>query len=230
MSASDGGRIGRYAVIPTRNRPAELARCVEAISPQVDAVVIVDNGSDPPACPPIVDGRGHLLIHDPEQPPNLSKLWNEGLNVAHAHAYDAGLHGWDVAVLNDDAEPPPGWFETVAAAMREHGCAAGSSDAHGTLTAPLIYREARTDNAFHRLCGWAFVLRGESELRADERLRWWYGDDDLDWRARQAGGTVVIPGFPVPNTRANSTTVGALAEQAGKDRATFVEKWSESPW
>jgi hypothetical protein len=80
------------------------------------------------------------------------------------------------------------------------------------------------------MCPWAFILRGEVGLRADEKFGWWWGDTDLDWQACAAGGVLLLPG-PVPaNTLANSTTVGALAEQAGRDGQYFTAKWGRRPW
>jgi hypothetical protein len=72
----------------------------------------------------------------------------------------------------------------------------------------------------------AFVIRGEVGLRADESMRWWYFDTDLDQQARLAGGVLSVPGPRVANSLANSTTVGPLAEQAQKDQHTFMAKWS----
>ena len=132
-------------------------------------------------------------------------------------------------MLNDDAVPPPGWWDAVSGAMGDTGCAAGFSDIWGTLHAPRPMTRADGD-IMTRMCGWAFMLRGEVGLRLDERFRWWWGDTDLDWRAREAGGVVMVPGYPVGNTLANTSTVGALAEQAGRDRAAFIEKWGYAPW
>jgi hypothetical protein len=159
----------------------------------------------------------------------LSRLWNVALDEVAEQAHRRGLTAWDVAVINDDAVIPEGWYDVCTAAMRQHGAAAACSDPHGRLTAPLLKTTPDRD-AFTRLCGWAFVLRGESGLRFDERFRWWFGDTDVDWRARAAGGMVIVPGYPVGNLRANSTTVGELAEQAGRDRATFAAKHGSAPW
>jgi len=201
-------RPGRYAVVPTRNRPYELGACVNAIGRQVDLVIIIDNGSEPPAAPPMAD-LPHLIIRDPQQPPNLSRLWNVGLAAAAEMAKEAGHDTWDVAVLNDDAVVPPGWLDACSQAIR---CS----------IATLACSEW--------LCGWAFVLRGEAGLQADERLRWWYGDDDLYVQAELAGGTVVVPGFPVEHLHPDESTVGVLAVQAGLDRQTYIDKWNMPPW
>jgi hypothetical protein len=216
---------GRYAVIATRDRPTELADVVDALHVQDVHPIVVDNGSGPPASPPAVC----TVLVEPEQPPNLSRLWNLGLGAADELAVGAGLNRWDVAVVNDDAVLPDGWFDACATAMRQHGAAAACTDPHGRLTAPLLKTSPDRD-VFTRMCGWAFLLRGELRLRADERLRWWWGDTHLDFSARSAGGMLIIPGPSVGNRYANSTTVGALAEQAERDRAMFASIWGQAPW
>ncbi len=221
----------RYAVITTHNRPAELARCVEAIGPQVDLIIIIDNASDPPAISPISDYHHLCIIVDPEQPPNLSRLWNVGLNEAQrlAELLD-DVKTWDVCILNDDAVVPSGWAQAICQAMDEHKVILGASEGHfNYLHTPLV-RHDPDGNIVLRECPWAFIVRGESGLRSDETLRWWWFDTDFMWRARAEGGTVVIPGYPTQNTLANSSTVGALAEQAGRDGETFVSKWGHRPW
>lgn len=225
----------RLAVIATHNRPAELARAIEALAPQCHLIIVIDNASDPPANP-MVSGSIIHMVRDGEQPPNLSRLWNLGLSEAERIAEKWDLldesGAYDVAIVNDDAIVPPGWFDAVAGAMRKAGAAAGSSEpfdehppgyifVHGPGPAPGVH---------NRLTGWAFVLRGEAGLRFDERFRWWCGDDDMSMQVRRAGGLVHVGGYQVPNTGANSSTVGVLAEQAAKDMQTFVDKWGVRPW
>lgn len=249
------GEIPRMAVIPTHNRPAELQRCVKAIAPQVSGIIVIDNASDPPVrvgdlyaavelAPHAYDHLGWdppmiRVFRDEEQPPNLSRLWNLGLDDVARACRNVGIEAWDVAVLNDDAVPPPGWFDAVSTAMRDHdgemdcppvaACSAPFDD-----LAPGQVRHwgaGATPSVFSRLAGWAHILRGEWEgARYDEKLRWWFADDDLSLRARLAGGLVHVGGFPVPNTGADSSTTGLLAEQAGRDRATFVAKHGCQPW
>ncbi len=228
--------IPRYAVIATHNRPDELALAVAALAPQCDTIVIIDNASTPAV------GIGVGLIHPPtsmavlrdeEQPPNLSRLWNVGLDWCAAHARDQGADTWDVAIVNDDAVPPPDWYGVVSRSMRDHeGAQAACSDPHGLIRPgeTAMYRADASANIFTRLAGWAFILRGETGLRFDERFRWWCGDDDMSMQARRAGGLVHVGGYPVENTKANSSTVGVLAEQAAKDMQSYVDKWGCRPW
>lgn len=226
---------GRYAVVATRDRPTELAAVVDALHAQGAALVVVDNGSTPPASPPIDRDADSALttaptvIVDDEQPPNLSRLWNLGLAEVEEQARRRGLIEWDVAVVNDDAVLPHGWFDACVTALRDTGAAAACSDPHNRLGARLL-KTAPDRDVFTRMCGWAFILRGEAGLRADEDLRWWYGDTSIDFEARTKGGMVVIPGYPVGNVWANSTTVGPLAAQAARDRVAFAAKWGGAPW
>lgn len=226
----------RYAVIPTRNRQADLRACLDSLHGQVDHVIVIDNGSEPP-----LQGRDYkydkmavIIIRDSEQPPNLSRLWNVGIKATQR------IEGWEegdnsypeedyfIAIVNDDTIIPSGWMDTIVGEMTHHLASAGcvSSFTHGS---PKLFKNPPT-NVFDRLIGWAFVLDGWDGLLANEELRWWYGDNDLDMKARRLGGTLLIPGQPPLNRYANSTTTGILAEQAGKDRATFEGLYGPVPW
>lgn len=225
---------GRYAIIPTRDRPAELAALVTELHRQGAAVVVVDNGSVPPASPPVDHTHEPLpnaptVIVDHQQPPNLSRFWNLAFEEIEAQARLRGLTEWDVGVFNDDTVIPAGWFDAVSTALRSSSAAAASSDPYGTMKTPLLKTQPDHD-VMTRMCPWAFVVRGELRLRADEDLQWWWQDSDLDLRARAMGGVAIVPGYPTKNLHANTTTVGVLAEQAGRDREAFVAKHGWAPW
>lgn len=226
------GVPGRVVVVPTYNRPDVLLRCLEAAVPQADMVIVVDNSDDPAlywAAPASPMAQRVRILRAPMRPPNLSKLWNIGLVQASYWAQATEHDVWDVAVLNDDAIIPSGWFEAVATAMRRSGAAAGSTGLGSGLTA-IVHNEPGTTNLAYRLQGHAFVLRGEAGLRADERLAWWCGDNDLDMQARLKGGTLIMGGWPVVHLHPDESTRGELAAQTGIDMATFVDKWRFRPW
>ena len=232
--------MNRFAVILTHNRPELLDQCVAAIGPQVDMVIVVDNASDPPVkledvtCDGIdaghPDGDVHwrtTLITVPDQPPNLSKLWRTGIDAA------IELGAAHIAVLCDDAIAPPGWFDAVAAAMIETGSVVGCSDPFGHLPPGQTRVKREPDSAImERMPGWAWVLDPVSPVRPDGALHWWFGDTDIDWQARKAGGMVMVGGFPVPNLRPNDFTnsVPGLATRAGLDGEAFVIKHGWRPW
>jgi glycosyltransferase involved in cell wall biosynthesis len=226
--------IPRIAVITAHNRQELLLDCIQSLSAQVDRIIVIDNASDPPIRVPRSAHRSTVLVvRDPEQPPNLSKLWNRGLELADyaAQAMLPRPTEWDIGIFGDDVLVPPDWWFRVGTAIRVHGCVAGAT--HGILPQPvdIIKREIDHDIT-SRMPGWAWMLRGESAMRLDENLRWWWGDTDLDWRCRQAGGVVIAAGEIAVNQRPNEYTVmkPELTRQAGLDRLTFSMKWGRVPW
>lgn len=232
----------RYALILAHNRPSELADVLVGIQPQVDMVWVIDNASEPPLhtlIPEEVRGTHTIFVRDSEQPPNLARLWNLGLDqiamwheTAHQAAHQLTVPGfpYKVAVLTDDVLIPAGWMDTVCEAMDRTGAAAGcSTPFEGRLTQEIL-KTAPDSDLMNRLFGPAYVLRGEANLRCDERLRWWWNDTFMDWMARGAGGMITVPTHTVINRYPNESTVGVLAEQAGRDGETFKELFGWRPW
>lgn len=156
-------------------------------------------------------------------------MWNRGFELIETTAQVFRSEKWDVAVFNDDTVIPDGWFDYVAHALRGTDAAIACTDPYGALQSPLLKTQP-DGNIQTRMCPWAFIVRGELGLHADETMRWWWGDTDFDWQACRAGGVLLLPGYTTQNTCANSTTFGALAEQAGRDGETFARKWGWRPW
>lgn len=229
-----------YAVVFGHNRVSDLVETINGIYGQVDQLWVHDNASEPPLHIDLKrDLQDVIFVRDSEQPPNLARFWNNMLDqVDLAHRLINGPIGMEpenippykVAILTDDLIIPKGWFDTVAEAMDRTGAAAGcTSGFENRLTQEILKISPDTDVA-NRMYGPAFIVRGEAELRVDERLRWWWNDTDMDWRARGAGGVVIAPGPYVHNKYPNASTAGVLAEQAGRDRETFKEIWGWNPW
>lgn len=227
----------RYAIILGHNRVDDLRETIQGIIGQVDRVWVHDNASSPPLYdllkPEFLEV---IFLRDSEQPPNLSRYWNVSLNQVHMFHYAYGANvampapAYKVAVLTDDLIIPDGWFDAVSEGMDRTGAAAGcTSGFKDRLTQHILKTHPDSDVA-NRLFGPAFILRGDANIRADERLRWWYGDTDVDWKARAAGGMVTMPGPYVHNKHPNESTVGVNAEQAGRDREMFKEIWGGVPW
>lgn len=222
--------VNVWAVIATKDRPFELHGLLSDL-PDPNKVVIVDNGS----MPGVRQYAGSVMVARsvlcrPMIQPNLSKLWNDGLDEADRLATGP----YEVAVLNDDLRVPPGTLEMLAEALRLYDAAAAFPDVFGELRPGQvdILHEAKPHNLFHRMTGYCFMLKGELGLRLDERFRWWYGDDDLEWRAAQHGGVARVGGVTVEHLHPNESTHYSpeLTEQTRLDRAAFVEKWGLEPW
>lgn len=221
--------VPRFAIVPTHNRPERLAALVASLGSQADHIVVLDNASEPPVdveALKAVAGRASVeVIRDEQQPPNISRFWNVMFDRCAELAAEAGQEKWDVASFNDDSIVPAGWYDVCATALREHATAV---IAH-TGTSPVHRPDLVTDIGYERhrrMCPWAYVIRGEAGMRADESLAWWFGDDDLNRRAALAGGVLAVAGPLAINAHAVESTVGELAEQAKRDQATFEAKWS----
>jgi hypothetical protein len=242
----------RFAVILTHNRPDLLRQTWAAIGSQVDVVIIMDNASDPPVDAETFDSAAvggtwlTAVCAVPDQPPNLSQLWNYGLGwaktlwgryVAFGES-DGGTERPYVAVLCDDAPPPPGWFDAVTAAMdAQHaagvdvviGCSA--PEPFGWIGEPRV-KTARDSDLTGRMPGWAWIIDPSYPVRPDLRFEWWWGDTDLDIQAREAGGMVMIGSHPVPNLRPNDFSARPeQAAQVAADSQRFVDKYNGwRPW
>jgi len=216
--------IQSYAIIPTSNRPQTTLNCIESIRSQVDLVYVIDNGDRDLV--PDSDEYTVISFDRKGQLPNLSMLWNMGLIHAMLHAtVIKQADQWDIAILNDDTLVPDGWFKTVSCAMRGNTAAAACS---GPTT--VLYREPGPVPLHTRIQGWAFMLAGEKGIRANEDLHWWYGDDDLDWKSRQAGGMLMVPGYPVQHLSPNSLMTPELQVRASLDAQVFLDSWGRMPW
>lgn len=226
----------RVAVIPTRDRHRMLFDAVQSLAGQCDRVIILDNNSNPP----IREESWGMAewwetgwvgsLPATMDPPNISALWNVGLAIAEIQARDRGATEWDVAVLNSDVVVPRGWMEAMSREMRQTSAvlvypdqAGGSQRVLHTLAEPIPLSQ--------RITGYAHVHRGETGLRYDETMAWWYSDDDMDWTARQHGGALLVPGWSVEHRDPNGSTNARpeLQIQAGKDRETFAAKWGRTP-
>ena len=222
--------VFRAAVIPARDRHDLLADCINSVVDQVDSVIVIDNLSNPPVDPEPWHGNVGV-VSLPIDPPNISTLWNVGLSLADSQAHRAGAEQWDIAVLNSDVTVPPGWVKAMSDQMRLTPAALAYPDQNGG-TDLLLHSRAEPIDLRQRITGYAYMLRGEHGLRLDESMAWWYSDDDLDWRARQQGGALLVPGLAVEHRAPNVSTHERpeLLEQTGRDRETFRTKWGRTPW
>jgi glycosyltransferase involved in cell wall biosynthesis len=240
----EGLSVRLYAIIPTHNRQDELAELLATIPHYVE-VLVVDNASEPPVLDrPALDQRtrGAAVVRDEEQPPNLSRLWNLGLQWAadrYREYYDRpnklGLSDeYGVAVLNDDVLLSPGLLTTLAANLIRHDVDIAFPGPVGSKD--FVNRELPFPGTALRMTGWCFMVRGSSGLRANENLRWWCGDDDLQAQAVTHGRGSVRVGlrdFEVAGLQhryPDQSTTGALREQADADMKMFVAEWGQHPW
>lgn len=214
----------RFGVIPTNGRECVI-QAIGALRPQVDHIMVIQAGRsiifrDYPL--------GVVVVTDNEKP-NISRWWNTGIDWAKNVATALGHERWDVAIINDDVIVPSGWMCFVADDLREYGAVAGCSGGldYGSL---IVHRVAGPVPLHERMQGFAFVICGESGLRADEELTWYFGDDDLGWRAAEAGGMALKPGCHVTHLYPNGQVTPDLHVQNAESAEAFKAKWGYMPW
>jgi GT2 family glycosyltransferase len=104
-------------IVPTHNRPNEIAACVAALA-ALDypddrfEVIVVDDGSDPPVRPREAPGR-----------PGLRIRWLRQANAGPSAARNLGARAATGAILvftDDDCVPATGWLAALAAAVERH--------------------------------------------------------------------------------------------------------------
>jgi GT2 family glycosyltransferase len=220
-----------YAVIPTCDRPRELDHLIYSLRDNgVDAfhTLIIDNGTQP------LNSwyyRNAVIVQDDDRTPHIYQQWNFGLEWAAVKHAD-GRKDHMVMVLNDDVVLPLGFAVQMENALTESGATIAFPNQHGLSTSTRLF-EPGPINLVHRVTGYAFAVAGQHGIRCDEDFKWWYGDDDLDWRARaDYYGTIQVQDATVRHLHPNVSTTGSEERtgQAGRDRETFIRKHGKAPW
>ena len=215
-----------WAVIPSCCRGEPLGKLVSQLQDEGVSVVVIDTGYDPPLEPL----GGVTVIRDVEQPKNISRWWNTGISYVSKLFHDTSTRH-AIAILNDDVVLQPNTVRVLAEEMWAVGSTIAYPDQHGKGH-NLLNTEARQIDLRDRIVGYAFVIDGHSDIYADERLEWWFGDDDIDWKARKRNGSLLVGGVTVQHLSPNGwqVTNPELVERAWQDRVEFARKWGMTPW
>jgi glycosyltransferase involved in cell wall biosynthesis len=109
-------------VVPTRDRPRALARCLEALSAQTPAdmleVIVVDDGS-------VAEEEIASIVGDHSHARLIRR--NGGGPAAARNAGARAARGSFLCFTDDDCRPRPNWAEQFAAALQEGGDAAAGT-------------------------------------------------------------------------------------------------------
>ena len=197
-----------FMTVPTAgDRPELLDALIRDCGLPADRIVIVATRPDVRISTPV-----HVI--EDYGPPNIQRWWNLGIQESERRGATY------VAVVNDDIAVGPETLEQLKNALESTAAAIASPSRppfrDGVHTRPLIPYEPR-------LWGSLWVLKLTSRLRPDERYVWWYGDNDLDIRARRHHGGVLLLNVPFQHMHPGEGTSQspALQQQTTADAGTF---------
>jgi hypothetical protein len=215
-----------WAVIPA-HRPAlpHLRELLDLLGDLADRTVVVTNGglgTEPIRWDEL---DAHLITdHNPEV--NISRWWNMGLDWI-ADATSGDHHA---LVLNADARIGVEGIAKLSTVLDKTRSVMAGPDPHLQGSNRIHHETEYGPRGLRwRIPGYCFMLDSSAGLRADEQFRWWAGDDDLEWRARSAGGTALVGGIEVLHL-GDGNPHPDLQSVAKADLWRFQEKWGVRPW
>jgi hypothetical protein len=197
-----------FMTVPTAGKRHELlANLIRDSGLSPENIVLV-------ATRPDLDLPGGTVIVEDLGPINIQRWWLRGIEECAARGATA------VAVCNDDLELGPATLEQLHAALVQTGAAIASPS-----------RPPRRDGLHKghlipyspRIWGCLWMVDVASGLRPDPRYVWWYGDNDLDIRARRDySGIVTVPvEFSHRHPGEGTGASEFLTEQTRRDTMTF---------
>ncbi len=165
--------------VPTAGaHPDLLGDLIRDCALPADRIVVVETA------PGVVLPEGVVRIES-FGPPRIQQWWTEGIDEAARRGATA------VAVLNDDIRLTPETLPALHAALESSGAAIASPSRPGVRNG--LHRRVTVPYE-PRLWGSIWVLNLATGLRPNTNYVWWYGDNDLDLRARRThGGVVLVP-------------------------------------
>ncbi len=195
-AASDGPAVS--VVVPTRDRPSQLAGCLAALEAQTARtyeVVVVDDGSvDAAAVSAVVAGAPHArLVRGAGSGPAAAR--NLGA---------AAARGPVLCFTDDDCRPEPGWIEALGAGVDDGTAVAGPTQ-NGRPGDPFAAASQAITNhlagasldpgtrrlGFAPTSNLACAATLHRALRFDERFPLAAGED-RDWCTRLAAAGAVL--------------------------------------
>jgi len=192
-----------FLTIPTRGDHPDLLEAIIHASSIPRRNIVIVRTADVPA-------PAGVVVLDASGPPNIHRWWNMGID----HAKDHGASS--IAVLNDDLVINARTITDLTRALETTGAAIATPGPQVRL-----HRDRMPLRPL--LIGSLWVLDLSAGLRPNQEFQWWYGDDDLDVRARRDfGGLVTAPvWFDHPHAGEATNTSPLLQQLVIQDERTF---------
>jgi glycosyltransferase involved in cell wall biosynthesis len=234
------GPLDASIVIPTRNRPASLARCLDALERQTFAgpleILVVDDGSQ----------DLELVANAVGRSPRAKLLANHGRGPAAARNRGADeAQGRVVLFVDDDCEPSAEWAQRLVEALDAGADAVAGktvnarpedriAEASQTIANYLHAWSTQTDGReiFAASNNLACTSEVMGQIPFDERFPN-AGGEDRDWCSRlaEAGFQLIGERSAVVVHRQHLTLHGFLRQQLNYGRGAYLFRLRRgSPW
>jgi hypothetical protein len=210
-----------WVVVPCqRTRLHLLYQLLSSLDHPVNRVVVVADDIDTFD----VASYGVVARRDARRGVNLAYWWNVGLDYVADH--ETGSH--EVMIVTSDTIGNGSSVALLRAALRDRGLSMVGPNPHGDTAQVWTVDQHRSVTT--RVPAECFMLRGELGLRADERMPWWYCDDDLEMQARQHAPVGVIGDTGLRTAEPSTYLTNEQHQQAAESRDLFTTKWNRQPW
>ena len=210
-----------FMTIPTAgSHPDMLEGIVETCGLPRERIIIIRTK-------PNVDLPSGCIVVDDFEPPNIQRWWTRGIDESVARGATA------VAVLNDDLRIEPDTLKR----LHDELLATGATVA--TPSRPALQRRLHKRRLIPYepvIWGCLWMVDATTDLRPDSRYVWWYGDNDLDIRARRDYAGIVscevdyehyFPGVGTARAseRVRQSGVGAETFHRDYSRLLTLSRW-----
>jgi hypothetical protein len=160
-----------FLTIPTRHdHPELLEALIENSSVPRERVILVATA------PNLELPTGCIVINDFD-PPNIQRWWLTGIEEAIRRGASA------VAVLNDDLRINEATLPTLYTSLMETRASVATPTRPDW--GPGLYKSENMHPYTPVIWGCLWMVNTSTELRPNPKYVWWYGDSDLDIRARR---------------------------------------------
>lgn len=211
MVTGDGHSL--FVTVPTAgSHPDLLERIISASGLPRERIIIIRTKAD-------VELPIGCIVIDDFDTPNIQRWWKQGIDECVARGATA------VAVLNDDLRIEADTLQVLYSELTSSGATVATPSRPGLRLGvhkrPLVPYEPV-------IWGCLWMVDATTDLRPDPRYVWWYGDNDLDIRARRDYSGVVSCDvmyqhhFPGVGTSKSPE----LIRQSDLDAATFQADYS----
>jgi hypothetical protein len=219
-------------VVPTKSNFSGLKTLVDIVKldPQTEKIIVVADGlSAYSDCLRLFSDSDMVIVEDVGLGVGIHHMWNIGI-------YHGRKNKTTVAFLNDDVVPEDfsvGTLASLLAHKKELGLVCPDYDKR-TFNNWLIDTNTTCRGRYDGTGGFAgfFMVLAKDLVQDwyfDERMKWWYGDDDVVMWCLSRGRRVVIASITGCSGNNSHTTDSNppknFSELVYRDKEVYEQKW-----